>query len=491
MHNQPSQKNELISILSELEISNEHTDQVYFITEDNLHEELALPDAVKKNVKDCQRNNKTEILVYYVDNQRNIVALFFKHTNTCSDKLESIRSFGSELIQHFLEVESVHFRNLNVSFTLDERIVLFEGLLLSLYEFNKYTKETKRTLRQVFIEDEALDKARIKNLLNLVSAVSIAKDLVNEPPNALNAVQFSEICTQLGEEYGFQVDVLGQQEIEANKMGGLLAVNQGSDTPPTFTIMSYKPDDAINLQPLVLIGKGVMFDTGGYSLKVGGNMSSMKSDMAGGASVLGILSALALNKLPYYVIGLIPATDNKISSNALVVDDVITMHDGTTVEIQNTDAEGRLVLADALSYAKKYNPELVIDLATLTGASAAITGSFGVAMVGNNEEFQSELTQAGDNVYERLITLPFWMEFEALLKSNVADLKNIGGPVGGASTAGKFLSHFTDYNWIHLDIAGASFLKESNSYRQVGGTGVGVRLIYEFVVQRCLATERE
>lgn len=491
MNSRPSKGNVLLSILPETEIKEEDLDQVHFLTEKNWDKAGKIPEAAKKKIQACLSNQKNEILVYYSNNQRNILAAFFERNANTSEHLESIRCFGAQLAKELAESEKVQFFDIKGLFDVEERMALFEGLLLSLYEFKKYTKATKRSLKNIYIESEAIDQQRINTLLNLVNAVSIAKDLVNEPPNEMDAIQFSEICSQLGSEYGFDVEVLGKKEIEANNMGGLLAVNQGSDTPPTFTIMSYKPDDALNSQPLVLVGKGVTFDTGGYSLKVGGSMSSMKSDMAGGASVVGILTAIALNKLPYYVIGLVPATDNKISANALVVDDIITMHDGTTVEIQNTDAEGRLVLADALSYAKKYNPELVIDLATLTGASAAITGSFGVAMVGNNELFQDELVRAGNKVYERLITLPFWKEFETLLKSDVADLKNIGGPVGGASTAGKFLSHFTDYDWIHLDIAGASFLKESKDYRQVGASGVGVRLIYEFISQRCLKTGRK
>ena len=214
-------------------------------------------------------------------------------------------------------------------------------------------------------------------------------------------------------------------------------------------------------------------------------MTSMKSDMAGGAAVVGIISAAAANKLPYYIVGLVPATDNKISSDALVVDDIITMMDGTTVEVQNTDAEGRLVLADALTYAKRFDPELVIDMATLTGASAAITGALGIAMAGNNEEYITQLKSSGETTYERLLQLPFWTEFEELLKSDIADLKNIGGPIGGASTAGKFLEHFTDYPWIHLDIAGAAFVKEAKGYRQSGATGVAVRLVYDFIKNKC------
>jgi len=157
------------------------------------------------------------------------------------------------------------------------------------------------------------------------------------------------------------------------------------------------------------------------------------------------------------------------------------MMDGTTVEVLNTDAEGRLILADALTYAKQYKPELVIDLATLTGAAAAITGPFGIAMVGNHQEQMDSIKQSGETTYERLAQLPFWKEFEDLLKSDVADLKNIGGPVGGASTAGKFLEHFTDYDWIHLDIAGPAFLEKPRGLYPSGGTGMGVRLLYEFI----------
>ena len=181
------------------------------------------------------------------------------------------------------------------------------------------------------------------------------------------------------------------------------------------------------------------------------------------------------------MIGLVPATDNKISANALVVDDIITISDGTTVEVQNTDAEGRLVLADALVYAKQFIPELVIDLATLTGAAAAITGSLGIAMAGNSKKAMEELKKSGDNVYERLMELPMWREFNEMLKSEVADLKNIGGSEGGATTAAKFLEHFTDYDWIHLDIAGPASVKKAHGYIQAGGTASGVRLLYNFI----------
>jgi leucyl aminopeptidase len=306
---------------------------------------------------------------------------------------------------------------------------------------------------------------------------------VNEPVITLNAIALSSAIQKLGKTYGFSVKVLHKNEIQKLKMGGLLGVNRGSDDPPTFNILEYKPKTAKNKNPLILVGKGVVYDTGGYNLKISGFMSTMKCDMAGAAAVIGAFCAIAANKLNAHVIGLIPATDNRIGHNALVQDDIITMYDGTTVEIQNTDAEGRLILADALSYAKKYHPKLVIDLATLTGAAAAVTGHYGIGLMGTaDKKTIQQLMESGEEVYERCIEFPFWKEFDELLKSEIADLKNIGGAVGGASTAGKFLKHFTDYPWIHLDIAGPAFIKEgAKGYQQKGATGVGVRLLYNFV----------
>ena len=367
-----------------------------------------------------------------------------------------------------------------------ERYAFLEGLYLSSYDFNKYKKEKKTAITTLYIAAKDFSTTQLAELQTLVEVVSLTKSLVNEPLNYLDALKLSELATEAGKKYGFETEILHKEKIQELKMGGLLSVNLGSETPPTFNIFHYKPANAINEKPLVLVGKGVMFDTGGYSLKVGGSMPGMKSDMAGGAAIVGLLSAIAGNKLPYHVIGLVPATDNKISGNALVVDDVITMMDGTTVEVLNTDAEGRLVLGDALAYAKRFDPELVIDIATLTGASAAITGPYGIAMTGTDETAIHHLKTAGETVYERLLQLPLWEEYADLLKSNIADLKNIGGPTGGVSTSSKFLQHFTDYPWVHLDIAGAAFIEASKGYKQSGGTGVSIRLIYEFIKNKCV-----
>jgi leucyl aminopeptidase len=323
-------------------------------------------------------------------------------------------------------------------------------------------------------------------LENVVDATCIARTLVNEPHSFLNAVQYSKEIASLGKKFGFKLKVFDKAKIEKEKMGGILAVNKGSIQHPTFNILEYKPSKAVNKKPIILVGKGVMYDTGGLSLKPTPNsMDMMKSDMGGSAAVVGAFCAVAGQKLPLHIIGLIPATDNRPGLDAVAPGDVITMYSGKTVEVLNTDAEGRLVLADALHYAKQYKPEFVIDLATLTGAAARAIGPQGVACMGNaSEELKNELKASGNKVHERLVEFPMWEEYESMLKSEIADINNLGGAVAGQTTAGMFLQHFVDFPWMHLDIAGAAFLKTTDSYRGKNGTGVGVRLLYDFLKNR-------
>jgi leucyl aminopeptidase len=279
---------------------------------------------------------------------------------------------------------------------------------------------------------------------------------------------------------------MNKAQIKAQKMGGLLAVNLGSPQPPTFTVMEWKPRNAKNKKPYVLVGKGVVYDTGGLSLKpTPSSMDYMKSDMAGAAAVACTLYALAKNKVPVHVIALVPATDNRPGGDAYTPGDVITMMSGHTVEVLNTDAEGRLILADALHYAKRYSPELVLDFATLTGAAAMAIGSYGIVCMGNaNSNIKESLRKSGEAVYERLAEFPFWDEYDELINSDIADMKNIGGPIGGAITAGKFLQRYVDFPWMHFDIAGPSFLHGPSSYRGKGGTGVAVRFLVDFFTKK-------
>lgn len=367
---------------------------------------------------------------------------------------------------------------------------LAESAYLSNYQFLTYkSKKEVNSLEECIVcSDRATDAGRVARAANIAEATTIARDLVNEPLMTLTAEEIANRATALGQRFGFAVEVFNKQKIRSLKMGGILAVNLGSIDPPTFTIMEWKPANATNAQPVVLVGKGVVYDTGGLSLKPTANsMDFMKSDMAGAAAVIGTMCSVAANEMPVHVIGLVPATDNRPGGNAYVPGDVITMFDGTTVEVLNTDAEGRMLLADALAYAKKYNPALVIDLATLTGAQVIAVGTHGAAMMSNaSESTKAALKESGQRVYERLVELPLWEEYREQLKSDIADLKNIGGRAAGSATAGKFLEHFTDYPWVHLDIAGPSFLQSSDSYRGKNGTGTGVRLLTEFL-QRSFA----
>lgn len=486
----------MINFIQGLSESPESADEVIVLNHSSNLDEYGFTGGTVKRMNALVENKETSILVLYEAKKRIIVAVRINEEIGSFDYLDAMRYSGAELLKT-IEKEAcgkVMIRGLKEHFLEEEAVAFLEGMALSQYRFEKYKKKpAKNFLTEVFLEEGFFNAEQLTTLTNKIKATAFVKDLVNEPVNFMDAVKFSETAERVGRESGFTTEVLDKEKIKELKMGGLLAVNQGSATPPTFNIFTWKPEDAVNEQPLVLVGKGVMFDTGGYSIKISGNMSGMKGDMAGGAAVLGTLMALALNKVPYHVIGLVPATDNKISANALVVDDVITMYDGTTVEVQNTDAEGRLVLADALSYAKQFNPELVIDLATLTGAASAVTGPYGIAMTGNCKQDMDSLQQSGEFVYERLIELPFWKEFEELLKSDIADLKNVGGKKGGASVAGKFLEHFTDYNWIHLDIAGAATIDKNIGYKQAGGTACGVRLLYDYiekqVVEKAKKTE--
>jgi leucyl aminopeptidase len=368
-------------------------------------------------------------------------------------------------------------------------LAMAEGMALSNYQFLKYRKEKKKeehSLKEIFVVSKGLRAQQVDAMTNTVEAVCRARTLVNEPQSWLNATQLAAEFTKLGAEAGFKVTVMNKAQIKAQKMGGLLAVNLGSPQPPTFTVMEWKPRNAKNKKPYVLVGKGVVYDTGGLSLKpTPSSMDYMKSDMAGAAAVACTLYALAKNKVPVHVIALVPATDNRPGGDAYTPGDVITMMSGHTVEVLNTDAEGRLILADALHYAKRYSPELVLDFATLTGAAAMAIGSYGIVCMGNaNSNIKESLRKSGEAVYERLAEFPFWDEYDELINSDIADMKNIGGPIGGAITAGKFLQRYVDFPWMHFDIAGPSFLHGPSSYRGKGGTGVAVRFLVDFFTKK-------
>jgi len=437
-------------------------------------------DFVKKSVK-----NKAN-LVAVNQYKRWLFIQILPEKKKGNELLEALRKAGSKLKANFnkYHIKKVVVSDIKVS--EKEFYAFLEGLVLSHYTFTKYfeKKEDKANkLDEILIHSSKLNNNKLDELVSVCESVYFARTLVNEPLSFLTAKQLAEEIKSASKESGFTLEVLGKKQIESLKMGGLLAVNQGSATPPNFSILSWKPEKAKNKKPIVFVGKGIVYDTGGLSLKPTANsMDYMKSDMGGAAVVAATLSAVAKLKLPYYVVGLIPATDNAIGNEAYVPGDIIKMHNKKTVEVLNTDAEGRLILADALSYASKYNPELVIDLATLTGAAAFAIGHYALVAMGTaSERIFSKLEKSGETMHERIVRFPFWDDYKELLKSDVADIKNIGGRVAGAITAGKFLEYFTDYPWMHLDIAGPAFVHKGENYYTNGGTGFGVRLLVDFI----------
>jgi leucyl aminopeptidase len=402
---------------------------------------------------------------------------------------ESLRKSGNTICDLLNTSKAKQITIVNDTLKNTNSLALAEGVALSNYQFLQHKPSGQKnlnTLDTINIVDSRSKDVQVKNLNITVDATCKARDLVNEPVNILNATDLANAFKTMGKQAGFKVEVWNKAKIVQQKMGGLLSVNAGSVDEPTFTIMEYKGRGAKNKKPFVLVGKGVVYDTGGLSLKPTPNsMDLMKCDMAGAAAVGCTMYAIAKAKLPVHVIGLVPATDNRPGFNAFAPGDIITMMDGSTVEMLNSDAEGRMILADALHYAKKYNPELTIDLATLTGAAAAAIGQYGIVAMGNApEKHMGKLSASGFRAHERLAIFPFWEDYYELMKSDIADMKNIGGPYGGSITAGKFLEKFTNYPYIHLDIAGPAFTTAKDSYRGKGGTGVGVRLLFDFFATR-------
>jgi leucyl aminopeptidase len=361
-----------------------------------------------------------------------------------------------------------------------------EGLVLSIYTFDKYkTKDEecspKKYPSKLLVSGET-DKSTVKWLTYITDAVYFTRDLINEPVNHLNAAALASEVQKQGKAAGFKVEVLNKRKIEALKMGGLLAVNKGSVDPPVFCILDWHPEKCVNKKPIVLVGKGVVFDSGGLNIKTGNYMSGMKGDMAGAATVTGVFYTIAKYNLPLHIIGLIPVTDNRPGGNAYAAGDIIKMHNKMTVEVGNTDAEGRIILADAISYASRYEPELIIDIATLTGSAAGTFSNQAIALMTNaGRKYISLMEECGHEVHERIAELPFWEEYGEMIKSDIADVKNIGGREAGAITAGKFLEKFTRYPLIHLDIAGTGLLRKDDFYRMKEGPGSGLRLLATFL----------
>jgi leucyl aminopeptidase len=371
----------------------------------------------------------------------------------------------------------------------DTAQAITEGALLGLYTFRKYM--TKKENNDKEIKELTLfgkEKKQIENAIDrgriIAEAAIYARDMVNEPSNYMTPAKMAEAARELAGQYGLKVEVFEKEKMKELGMGGLLGVSQGSQQPPRFIILSYKGKKSDEVD-VALVGKGITFDSGGISIKPSENMADMKGDMAGGASVMATIAALARLKPAINVTALIPATENLPSGTAMKPGDIIKAMNGKTIEVLNTDAEGRLILSDALSYANKIKAKAIIDVATLTGACQVALGNICSGAFTNNQPLLDKVIAAGNTAGEPAWQLPMFEEYKEFIKSDFADIKNTGNRYGGAITAAKFLEEFVDKTpWVHLDIAGTSDTDKEKGYFVKGATGVPVRTLINFVLER-------
>ncbi|MDB5803448.1 MAG: leucyl aminopeptidase [Betaproteobacteria bacterium] len=354
------------------------------------------------------------------------------------------------------------------------------------YDQTKSKKdEVRRPLRKLTLTVERRNELHLAERAAaegqaIAHGMALAKDLGNLPGNICTPTYLAERAVAMCKEYGLECKVLDRKDCEELKMGSFLSVAAGSRQPPKFIIMEHKggkPED----KPIVLVGKGITFDTGGISIKGGEGMDEMKFDMCGGASVIATMQVAADLKLPLNIVGLVPATENMPDGMATKPGDIVTSMSGQTIEVLNTDAEGRLILCDALTYAERYEPACVVDVATLTGACVIALGHVAAGLYSNNDTLAKELFHAGEDAYDRAWHMPLWDEYQEQLKSNFADMANIGGRPAGSVTAACFLSRYArKYDWAHLDIAGVAW----KSGAAKGSTGRPVPLLTQFLLGR-------
>lgn len=359
-----------------------------------------------------------------------------------------------------------------------------EGTLLGNYDFDVYkSKKSKPVKLSITFASEALGSLNkaLNKAEKIIDSVAFARNLVNEPAITLTPLELVKRVKKEFSGSGIIVKVLDERALRKNKMNAILSVGKGSDNPPMMLVLEYKPRGAKG--KIALVGKGVTYDSGGYSIKPTDGMVDMKGDMAGAATVIGAMKAVDALSLKKEVIGIIPLVENLINGKAYKPGDIVSTSSGKTIEVKNTDAEGRIILADALEYASKLKPNAIIDFATLTGACVVALGEFAAGLFTKEETLSNKLIKAGNKTYEMVWPLPFNDVYKKLLKSDIADISNLGPRWGGAITAAKFLENFVDENipYVHLDIAGPALKHELSSYTKKWATGFGVRLMADFL----------
>lgn len=460
-----------------------------------------LDERLGKLVTTAQRNNEfrgrhAETLLLHDDSAGRPDRILLVGIGTAKaaslDKLRQAASCAAALLkQKNISRAAVNHTDLPIRTTTTEQQAqaITEGLLLADYQYQRYqspTPDTAKPLEQIdLIAANAKSLPLLSNGVNRAQAicagVHLARDLVNAPGNLKSPEFLAMQAVAMAEQNGITAHLLDQARLHQLGCGALLGVAQGSTRPPYLIILEYSGDPT-GTAPLALVGKGVTFDTGGISLKPADKMDEMKMDMGGAATVIGTMLAAARLKLAINLIAVVPAVENMPSGSAIRPGDILTSLSGKTIEVLNTDAEGRLILADALTYVERYKPRAVIDVATLTGACIIALGNQAAAILGNDDKLIDKLLKAGQRSGERLWQLPLWEEYGSQIKSDFADVKNTGGRPAGTITAAAFLQKFADqYSWAHLDIAGMAWEDKGKAGVPRGGSGFGVRLLIDYL----------
>jgi len=483
--------------------------KIFFINKDkknlNYHN-ISSNSEIKKNILNSlsKRNfkgNLGQICHIEIIDNKDLVNIVFVGIGD-ETKLEgfNFQYFGGLLFPYFenfkYKSSSIYVGDVKRVKLSYENIVLnlASGIYLKSYSFKKYKKNEEEDGNKILenidfiVSKPAKLKKLFLNLKSIAEGVFFARDLLHEPPNVLNPVNLASRAKELSK-LGLKVNILDEKKMKTLGMGALLGVGMGSANPSRLITLEWNGNPSSKSPPLGLVGKGVTFDTGGYSLKPSAGMEEMKMDMGGAALVLGAMKSIALRKSKSNVVGVVGSVENMVSSNAQRPSDIVKSMSGQTIEVLNTDAEGRLVLADALWYCQeKYNVKKMINFATLTGAIIAALGNFYAGLFTNSDKLSNDLTKSGKKTDEKLWRFPLGKEYDELLNCDIADVKNITGTNGaGSITAAQFLQRFVkkDVEWAHLDIAGVTWFDKDQPLSKKGGTAFGVRLIDDFISNNC------
>ena len=411
----------------------------------------------------------------------------FRDTQYCTVCRAAVKALGDTgATDAALFLTELPVKGRDVAWKVEQAVIAARETAYRFDQLKSKPDEAKRPLRRIDLavarrSEQTAAEAAVKQGVAIADGMTLAKNLGNLPGNICTPAYLAQQAQEIGAAHKLKIEVLEQDDMEKLGMGSLLSVARGSRQPPKLIVLHYSGADA-KQKPIVLVGKGITFDAGGISLKPPGEMDEMKYDMSGAASVLGVVQAVAELKLPLNLVGIIPACENLPDGNANKPGDIVTSMSGQTIEILNTDAEGRLILCDALTYAERFEPAAVVDIATLTGACVIALGHVASGLLANDDGLARELLDAGDAACDRAWQMPLWEDYQEQLKSNFADMANIGGRPGGTITAACFLSRFAKkFAWAHLDIAGTAW----KSGKEKGSTGRPVPLLMHFLIGKC------